>query len=154
MIDDNDTWSANDVAFMKMALEAAKGQLGKTGTSPAVGCVIVKDGLIVGIGATSDGGRPHGEANALAQAGVRAKGGDVYVTLEPCAHVSARGAACSSGLVQAQVARVVACIEDPDPRTAGKGFERLKAAGILCEVGLMRVAGEVQIADFSAQFEK
>lgn len=154
MDEESSVWSIDDEAFMTMALEAAKGQLGKTGNNPAVGCVIVRKGEIVGIGATSDGGRPHGEANALKQAGIRARGADVYVTLEPCAHLSARGPQCSASLVQAKVARVICCMEDPDPRTAGKGFERLKAAGIICKVGLMHDAGEAQIADFSAQFLK
>lgn len=99
-----------------------------------MGCIIVKDGVVVGRGWTGSGGRPHAEAVALAQAGKAARGATAYVTLEPCAHQSARGPACSHLLAQAGVARVVAGVEDPDPRTAGSGFSHLRAAGIIAEV--------------------
>jgi diaminohydroxyphosphoribosylaminopyrimidine deaminase / 5-amino-6-(5-phosphoribosylamino)uracil reductase len=141
-------WSSQEIAFMTMALKIAASQVGRTGANPAVGCVIAKDEEVVGLAVTSDGGRPHGEANALAQAGDRAVGSDVYVTLEPCAHVSVRGPTCAHSLVDAKVARVFACLEDPDPRTAGAGFSWLRAAGIECHVGLMRSEGQAQIASF------
>ena len=98
--------------------------------NPAVGAIIVSDGVVVGRGWTRPGGRPHAEAMALDQAGRRARGASAYVTLEPCAHPSRRGPSCADGLVAAGVARVVAGILDPDPRTVGQGLERLRAAGI------------------------
>ncbi|MGH6877171.1 MAG: bifunctional diaminohydroxyphosphoribosylaminopyrimidine deaminase/5-amino-6-(5-phosphoribosylamino)uracil reductase RibD, partial [Rhizomicrobium sp.] len=104
--------------------------LGQSGPNPAVGCVLVSpEGIIVGRGWTARGGRPHAEARALVQAGEAARGATAYVTLEPCAH---RGETppCSDALVQSGVARVVAAIEDPDSRVSGRGFDRLRAAGI------------------------
>lgn len=136
---------------MKMALEAAAAQRGLTGDNPAVGCVIVSNDELVAIGATSSGGRPHAEANALAVALDNAAKSTVYVTLEPCAHESKRGPSCATSLVEAQVSRVVCCLEDPDPRTSGAGFERLRSAGIVVEVGLMRDAGIVQVEEFIAR---
>lgn len=120
---------------MGAALALAERGRGRTAPNPAVGCVIVKDGKIVGRGWTQPGGRPHAEAMALAQAGDAARGATVYSTLEPCAHASPRGPACSSLLVGAGVAAVVAAIGDPDPRTDGKGHDRLRAAGIAVEIG-------------------
>jgi len=108
---------------------------GRTAPNPNVGCVIVSDGEVVGRGATRPGGRPHAEAVALAQAGDRATGSTIYTSLEPCAHPSDRGPACAEHIVEAVPARVVIALEDPDPRTAGKGIERLKAAGIAVAVG-------------------
>lgn len=98
--------------------------------NPAVGCVIVKDGRVVGRGWTRAGGRPHAEAVALEQAGAVARGADLYVTLEPCAHESPRGPACIDLIAAARPARVVVGVEDPDPRTTGQGIARLRAAGI------------------------
>jgi diaminohydroxyphosphoribosylaminopyrimidine deaminase / 5-amino-6-(5-phosphoribosylamino)uracil reductase len=144
-------WSQIDQTFMQLALDAASKQIRLTGDNPAVGCVIVKDGNILAIGATSAGGRPHAEANALAAAGKDCVGSTVYVTLEPCAHESSRGPNCASSLVSAKVIRVVACLKDPDPRTSGAGFERLRAAGVCVEIGLLAVAGRAQIEDFIAR---
>lgn len=98
--------------------------------NPAVGAIIVKDGVVIGRGWTQPGGRPHAEAMALAQAGEAARGATAYVTLEPCAHRSERGPSCANLLAEAGVARVVAGIADPDPRTAGKGIENLRGGGI------------------------
>lgn len=98
--------------------------------NPGVGAIIVKQGLVVGRGWTQPGGRPHAEAIALDQAGQSARGATAYVTLEPCAHRSARGPACADQLIESGVARVVAGITDPDPRTAGRGLDRLRVAGI------------------------
>ena len=98
--------------------------------NPAVGCLIVASGRIVGRGWTQPGGRPHAEAMALQEAGPDARGADVYVTLEPCAHRSPRGPACADLLLEAGVARVTVGAEDPDPRTAGAGLKRLRDAGI------------------------
>lgn len=103
---------------------------GQTAPNPNVGCVIVADGRVVGRGWTQPGGRPHAEAMALAQAGAKSRGATCYVTLEPCAHDSARGPACADLLVAAGVARVVVALRDPDPRTDGAGLARLAAAGI------------------------
>ena len=102
--------------------------------NPSVGCIVVKDGLVVARGWTQAGGRPHAEAMALAQAGEAALGSQVYVTLEPCAHDSERGPACADILAAARPALVVIGTADPDPRTAGKGIERLRAAGIAVEL--------------------
>lgn len=98
--------------------------------NPAVGAIIVSDGIVIGRGWTQAGGRPHAEAEALAQAGEKACGATLYVTLEPCAHESARGPACADMLALSGLARVVIGVADPDPRTAGSGSERLRAAGI------------------------
>jgi diaminohydroxyphosphoribosylaminopyrimidine deaminase / 5-amino-6-(5-phosphoribosylamino)uracil reductase len=141
-------WSPTDIAFMEMALELAARQLGKTGSNPAVGCVIVKDGQIIGQGATANCGRPHGEAMALATVVGSTSGATVFVTLEPCAHVSARGPDCAGSLIEAGIARLVCCLEDPDPRTSGRGFDRLVKAGVKVEVGLLADKGAAQIADF------
>lgn len=103
--------------------------------NPAVGCVIVKTGRVIGRGWTQAGGRPHAEAMALTEAGDGARGADVFVTLEPCAHRSERGPACTDLLTAAHPARVIVGIEDPDPRTAGTGLARLREAGIdACQV--------------------
>ncbi|WP_095012696.1 bifunctional diaminohydroxyphosphoribosylaminopyrimidine deaminase/5-amino-6-(5-phosphoribosylamino)uracil reductase RibD [Tsuneonella mangrovi] len=101
--------------------------------NPAVGCVIVQRGAVVGRGWTQAGGRPHAEAMALAAAGDAARGSTVYVTLEPCAHRSERGPACADLLAEAQPARIVVGVADPDPRTAGEGIDRLRSAGIDAE---------------------
>jgi diaminohydroxyphosphoribosylaminopyrimidine deaminase / 5-amino-6-(5-phosphoribosylamino)uracil reductase len=98
--------------------------------NPAVGALIVKGGRVIGRGWTREGGRPHAEAEALAQAGPAARGATAYVTLEPCAHESPRGPACANSLREAGLARVVVGCEDPDPRTAGAGIAMLRAAGI------------------------
>ncbi len=105
--------------------------------NPNVGCVIVKDGHIIGRGWTQAGGRPHAEAMALAEAGEAAHGATAYVSLEPCAHASPRGPSCSGLLVIAGVARVVIGCTDPDPRTNGKGIAALEAAGVAVESDVM-----------------
>jgi diaminohydroxyphosphoribosylaminopyrimidine deaminase/5-amino-6-(5-phosphoribosylamino)uracil reductase len=98
--------------------------------NPAVGAILVKQGVVVGRGWTAPGGRPHAEAVALAQAGTAALDATLYVTLEPCAHASERGPCCADLLIEAGIARVVVGVTDPDPRTAGAGAARLGAAGI------------------------
>lgn len=98
--------------------------------NPAVGAIVVKDGIVIGRGWTGIGGRPHAEAVALGQAGKAARGATLYVTLEPCAHKSERGAACADLVADARLARVVAGVADPDPRTDGEGLARLSSAGI------------------------
>jgi diaminohydroxyphosphoribosylaminopyrimidine deaminase/5-amino-6-(5-phosphoribosylamino)uracil reductase len=98
--------------------------------NPAVGAILVKDGLVLGRGWTGAGGRPHAEAVVLTQAGEAARGATLYVTLEPCAHKSERGPACADLVVAAGVARVVTGVSDPDPRTTGEGLARIEMTGI------------------------
>jgi diaminohydroxyphosphoribosylaminopyrimidine deaminase/5-amino-6-(5-phosphoribosylamino)uracil reductase len=133
---------------MGAALALAARSRGRTAPNPNVGCVIVKDGRVIGRGWTQAGGRPHAEAMALAEAGEAARGATCHVTLEPCAHVSPRGPACSDLLVAAGVARVVAALEDPDPRTAGAGFARLRAAGIAVATGIAADRAPASMAGF------
>jgi diaminohydroxyphosphoribosylaminopyrimidine deaminase/5-amino-6-(5-phosphoribosylamino)uracil reductase len=127
---------SSDPHFMSIALNLGARLLGQTAPNPAVGCVIVKDGVIVGRGFTQKGGRPHAETQALVEAGEAAKGAAVYVSLEPCAHQGHTGP-CAEALVKAGVARVVIPLEDPDPRVSGKGILILKKAGIDVRVGVM-----------------
>lgn len=115
--------------YMQQALYLSRAGLGRTAPNPSVGCVIVKDGKIIAEARSADGGRPHAEVQALAQAGDDARGADVYVTLEPCAHIG-KTPSCANALIEAGVARVYAACTDPDPRTAGKGIVRLREAGI------------------------
>lgn len=127
----------NDDAKL-MAIAAALGEAarGTTAPNPNVGCIIVSPGGdIIGQGATQSGGRPHAEAVALEQAGDRARGATLYTTLEPCAHDSKRGPTCSRLIPAAGIGRVVAALEDPDPRTSGKGFAMLRGAGVVVDVG-------------------
>jgi diaminohydroxyphosphoribosylaminopyrimidine deaminase/5-amino-6-(5-phosphoribosylamino)uracil reductase len=128
--------------------------MGRTGNNPSVGCILVKNDMVVGRGWTQSGGRPHAEAMALQQAGPNAKGATAYVTLEPCAHQSVRGGNCVSILAEAGVAKVIAAIEDPDPRTAGQGVARLRDAGIECEVGVCALEARNALAGFFSRIEK
>ncbi len=121
---------------MGAALALAERARGRTAPNPNVGCVIVHDHRVVGRGWTQPGGRPHAEAMALAQAGEAARGATAYTSLEPCAHESARGPACTDSLIAAGVARVVSALRDPDPRTDGRGIARLEAAGIAVTTGI------------------
>lgn len=139
---------------MAAALVLADRGVGRTGNSPSVGCIIVKDGIVVGRGWTQPGGRPHAEAMALEQAGAQATGATVYVSLEPCAHDSARGPACAELLVIARPARVVAALEDPDPRTAGKGFALLRNAGIEVVTGVLASEALRPVAGFLSRIGK
>ena len=126
---------------MAEAVALGEAARGRSAPNPNVGCVIVSTaGKIVGRGATQAGGRPHSEAVALDEAGKKATGATVYVTLEPCAHDSPRGPACADLLVRAKVSRVVAALRDPDPRVRGRGFKRLRDAGIEVYVGTGRTA--------------
>ncbi|ARE40071.1 Diaminohydroxyphosphoribosylaminopyrimidine deaminase [Rhodovulum sp. P5] len=125
-----------DARFMALALSlGARGQ-GRVWPNPAVGCVIVKDGRVVGRGWTAPGGRPHAEPQALAQAGAAAQGATAYVSLEPCAH-HGKTPPCAEALIAARVARVVTAIEDPDPRVAGGGHAMLRAAGVEVVTGVL-----------------
>lgn len=120
---------SEDARWMRSALGLGARGLGTTWPNPSVGCVIVRDGRVVGRGHTQPGGRPHAEVVALRQAGADARGATAYVTLEPCAH-EGKSPPCTEALIAAGVARVVAPCPDPDPRVAGRGFARLRAAGI------------------------
>jgi diaminohydroxyphosphoribosylaminopyrimidine deaminase/5-amino-6-(5-phosphoribosylamino)uracil reductase len=133
---------------MDAAIALGERGRGRTAPNPHVGCVIVQGGEKVGEGWTQPGGRPHAEAEALAAAGARAEGATIYVSLEPCAHDSARGPACADLLVAARPARVVVAMADPDPRTDGGGIARLRAAGIVVETGLGAEAAERSMAGF------
>jgi diaminohydroxyphosphoribosylaminopyrimidine deaminase/5-amino-6-(5-phosphoribosylamino)uracil reductase len=126
-----------DEFFMRRAIALAGTQVGRTAANPAVGCVLVRDGVIVGEGVTGDGGRPHAEEVALSAAGPGARGATAYVTLEPCASRSAGGLSCSERLVAAGVARVVVAAADPSRYAGGEGARRLRAAGIPVEEGLL-----------------
>ena len=127
---------ASDRRFMAMALGLGRRGQGRSWPNPAVGCVIVRDGCIVGRGWTQPGGRPHAEVEALARAGDLARGATAYVTLEPCAHHGATPP-CADALVAAGVVRVVAAIGDIDCRTAGRGFDRLRRAGVAVTKGVL-----------------
>jgi diaminohydroxyphosphoribosylaminopyrimidine deaminase/5-amino-6-(5-phosphoribosylamino)uracil reductase len=124
-----------DVTHMRAALALAARGLGNTWPNPAVGCVVVQGGRVVGRGWTQPGGRPHAETEALKRAGAAARGATVYVTLEPCCHWG-RTPPCTDALVAAGVARVVVAMRDPDERVNGEGLARLRAAGIAVEEGL------------------
>ena len=133
---------------MAAALALAERGRGRTAPNPNVGCLIVKDGVVVGRGWTRPGGRPHAEAVALGQAGDAARGATAYVTLEPCAHGSARGPDCSGALAAAGIARAVIALGDPDPRTNGKGISRLRAAGVDVTVGVLESDARRSMAGF------
>ncbi len=125
-----------DARHMAHALRLAARGLGNVWPNPAVGCVIVKDCLIVGRGWTQAGGRPHAEVRALEQAGDAARGATAYVTLEPCAH-HGHTPPCAEALIAVKVARTVTALTDPDPRVSGKGHAILRAAGIAVTEGVL-----------------
>lgn len=126
---------AHDLRFMQLALALGRRGQGRTWPNPAVGAVVVKDGVIVGRGWTQPGGRPHAEPVALERAGVAARGATLYVTLEPCSHFG-KSPPCADVIISAGISRVVSAIEDPNPEVAGQGHARLRAAGIAVDVGL------------------
>jgi diaminohydroxyphosphoribosylaminopyrimidine deaminase/5-amino-6-(5-phosphoribosylamino)uracil reductase len=126
---------SSDRRFMELALALGRRGLGRTRPNPAVGAVVVKDGVIVGRGWTQPGGRPHAEPVALAQAGGAARGATLYVTLEPCSHVG-KSPPCVDAVIAAGITRVVSAIEDPNPEVAGQGHAKLRNAGIEVDVGL------------------
>jgi diaminohydroxyphosphoribosylaminopyrimidine deaminase/5-amino-6-(5-phosphoribosylamino)uracil reductase len=126
---------AADQRFMQLALTLGRRGQGRTWPNPAVGAVVVKDGVIVGRGWTQPGGRPHAEPVALQRAGGAAHGATLYATLEPCSHVG-KSPPCVDAIIAAGIARVVSAIEDPNPEVAGQGHARLRAAGIAVDIGL------------------
>ncbi|NQX73519.1 MAG: bifunctional diaminohydroxyphosphoribosylaminopyrimidine deaminase/5-amino-6-(5-phosphoribosylamino)uracil reductase RibD, partial [Epibacterium sp.] len=145
--------SSTDKRFMALALSLGRRGQGRCWPNPAVGCVIVKDGVIVGRGWTQPGGRPHAEPVALAQAGAAARGATVYVTLEPCSHYG-KTPPCALALIEAGVARVVAAVEDSDPRVSGQGFEMLREAGIEVTTGVMAEEAARDLEGFFLKIEQ
>ncbi len=132
---------------MALALSLGRRGMGRVWPNPAVGCVIVADGRIVGRAHTADGGRPHAETLALAQAGTAARGATAYVSLEPCAH-HGKTPPCAQALIDAGVARVVIATGDPDPRVAGRGIALLRSAGIIVDTGIMETQAQADHAGF------
>ena len=147
---------ALDRRFMALALALAGRGLGSVWPNPAVGCVLVREGRIVGRGWTQPGGRPHAESEALARAaraGAGVQGATCYVTLEPCAHEGKTGP-CADALVRAGIARAVVALEDPDPRVAGRGLATLEAAGIAVARGCMEDQARALNAGFLSRIER
>ncbi len=139
-----------DAAHMRAALALARRGLGNTWPNPSVGCVVVRDGRVVGRAVTAPGGRPHAEPCALEMAGPLARGATVYVTLEPCNHWG-QTPPCSEALIEAGVARVVVAMRDPDPRVDGEGIERLRAAGIAVTEGVLAPEAHDLAAGFASR---
>ena len=128
--------TADDIGHMRAALALARRNLGAVWPNPSVGCVLVRDGTVVGRGWTRISGRPHAETEALLRAGAAGAGATAYVSLEPCSH-HGETPPCAGALIAAKVARVVAAVEDPDPRVSGRGLAALRAAGIAVETGVL-----------------
>src|SRR5215210_4755582 len=145
--------SEDDLRFMSRALELAERGLWTTTPNPRVGCVIVRNGAVVGEGWHERAGSAHAEVNALEAAGDKAEGATVYVTLEPCAHFG-RTAPCAQALTAARVRRVVAAMRDPNPLVAGKGFDHLREAGIAVESGVMEAEAAELNAGFVSKFAR
>jgi diaminohydroxyphosphoribosylaminopyrimidine deaminase / 5-amino-6-(5-phosphoribosylamino)uracil reductase len=137
----------DDIRFMRAAIRLARRNLGRTGTNPSVGCLIVRDGMVVGRGVTALGGRPHAEPVALAEAGDLARGATAYVTLEPCAHHGATPP-CARTLITAGIARVVTAVVDPDERVNSKGHAMLRAADVAVETGLLEAEARRGLAPY------
>jgi diaminohydroxyphosphoribosylaminopyrimidine deaminase / 5-amino-6-(5-phosphoribosylamino)uracil reductase len=127
--------TSEDRRFMALALALGRRGLGRTWPNPAVGAVIVKDGIVAGRGWTQPGGRPHAEIEAIRRAGALARGATLYVTLEPCSH-HGKSPPCADAVIAAGISRVVSALEDPNPEVAGRGHARLRAAGIVADVGI------------------
>jgi diaminohydroxyphosphoribosylaminopyrimidine deaminase/5-amino-6-(5-phosphoribosylamino)uracil reductase len=140
--------TATDLAFLEACLELARGGLNSTSPNPRVGSLVVRDGRVLGRGFHVRAGEPHAEVIALRAAGAAARGADCYVSLEPCAH-HGRTPPCADALTAAGVARVVAAHRDPDPRVAGRGFARLRAAGVRVDAVDLPAAREINLGYFS-----
>jgi diaminohydroxyphosphoribosylaminopyrimidine deaminase / 5-amino-6-(5-phosphoribosylamino)uracil reductase len=139
---------AIDEAFMRRAIDLARTVAGTTGSNPPVGAIIVARDEVVGQGATGVGGRPHAEEQALGHAGGRARGGTAYVTMEPCGERSSGAISCADRLAMAGVARVVFSAANPDPLSAGRGPQRLRAEGVAVESGFLADQTQALYADF------
>lgn len=133
---------------MRAAIALSRRGRGLSTPNPNVGCLIVKDGRVVGRGWTQAGGRPHAEAQAIDEAMDRARGASAYVTLEPCFHLSPRGPRCTDLLVRAGVTRVVIALRDPDPRTDGQGAQSLRERGVAVEMGVLADEAASAMAGF------
>jgi diaminohydroxyphosphoribosylaminopyrimidine deaminase / 5-amino-6-(5-phosphoribosylamino)uracil reductase len=129
------TDNTDDARFMRLAFSLGRRGLGRAWPNPAVGAVIIKEGVIVGRGWTQPGGRPHAETEALARAGDAARGATLYVTLEPCSHYG-KTPPCADAIIAAGIARVVSALVDPNPEVAGAGHWRMAEAGVVVEVGI------------------
>jgi diaminohydroxyphosphoribosylaminopyrimidine deaminase/5-amino-6-(5-phosphoribosylamino)uracil reductase len=139
----------NDEFYMRIALQLAHSATGQTGVNPMVGCIVVKDGAVVGMGAHLRMGTEHAEVHALNMAGANAAGSTVYVTLEPCSH-HGRTPPCSDRLILEKVARVVVACTDPNPRVAGTGIAKMREQGIEVRLGIM----EREAIDLNEKFNK
>jgi len=152
--EDTSSQDVLDRRYMAAALRLSRRNLGRTGTNPSVGTLIVRDDgdgpMIVGTGVTAIGGRPHAETEALAEAGALAHGATAYVTLEPCAH-HGRTPPCANALVDAGVSRVVGAASDPDPRVSGKGYAILRAAGVEVVEGVLAAEAADQMAGYMSR---
>ncbi|MGO7209829.1 bifunctional diaminohydroxyphosphoribosylaminopyrimidine deaminase/5-amino-6-(5-phosphoribosylamino)uracil reductase RibD [Rhizobium ruizarguesonis] len=137
----------HDERFMAAAIRLSRWHLGRTATNPSVGCLIVKDGVIVGRAVTALSGRPHAETQALAEAGAIARGATAYVTLEPCSH-HGKTPPCAEALIAYGVARVVISVTDPDPRVSGRGIAMLREAGIEVDAGVLEAEGRHSLAAY------
>ncbi len=142
-----------DAHYMAAALALSERGRGRTGANPNVGCLIVKNGNIIGRGWTQPGGRPHAEEMALAEAGTAAKGAEIYVTMEPCAHDSSRGPTCSNSIIEAKPKRVIVATLDADERTRRRGIDRLGDAGIPVSVGIREPEARRAMAGFLCRVE-
>lgn len=144
---------AADKRFLSLAIALSRRGLGRSWPNPAVGCVLVRAGRIVGRGTTQPGGRPHAEQQALVQAGDAARGATAYVSLEPCAH-HGKTPPCADALVTAGVTRVVAAFQDPDPRVNGQGFAKLRAAGVEVVSGVLQADAAEVLGGFLSRHQK
>lgn len=145
------TTTRDDTRFMRAAIALSLRGQGRTAPNPNVGCIIVKDGVIIGRGWTQPGGRPHAEAQALVQAGGLTDGATAYVSLEPCFHLSPRGPRCVELLHRAGIARVVLAAHDPDPRTNGQSIAWLRAQGITVDTGVLADEARAAMDGFFAR---
>jgi diaminohydroxyphosphoribosylaminopyrimidine deaminase/5-amino-6-(5-phosphoribosylamino)uracil reductase len=143
----------SDAAYMARAIHLARRGIYSTHPNPSVGCVIVRNGSVVGSGWHRQAGGPHAEVFALREAGERARGADVYLTLEPCSH-HGRTPPCAEALVEAGVKRVVVAMQDPNPRVAGSGLQRLQEAGIAVEAGLLEAQAQALNPGFIARMQR
>jgi pyrimidine deaminase RibD-like protein len=139
---------AVDQRLMRRAIAIGRTQLGHTGDNPAVGCVIALGDVVLAEAATAVGGRPHADEQALALAGDAARGATAYVSLEPCAERSSGAPSCSERLIAAGIARVVIAGGDPSPKALGRGEDRLRAAGIAVETGVLAAEADPLYADY------
>ncbi len=138
---------------MRLAIALGRRGLGQVWPNPAVGCVLVRDGVVVGRGWTQPGGRPHAEVGALRQAGEAARGATAYVSLEPCAHFG-KTPPCAYALIEGGVSRVVTALTDPDPRVSGMGHDLLRAAGVIVVEGVEAEAAQLANAGFLSRVKR